>query len=116
MVFCLGCFFEVPLGGLHVWLLFFTLLDQTGEIPIDTSVVIPIYKKRVISFDPANDRPFSLLAVLDKVYTMPLGCKLKSCIDSCNILGPEQFGFSIMYNGIILSHLSEKYIQMNRCI
>ena len=66
----------------------------TGTYPDQLKVarVVPIFKKGSPT-DPGNYRPISVLPLLNKVFEKVIHTRLRSFLDSKNILNNKQFGF-----------------------
>lgn len=91
-----------PAGGLHFWVcLFFTVLDQTDGIPADrqSSILVPIYKNKGVCLDPANYRPLICFLCWANCKTC-----MYICMPNSNWSLGFRKGYSIIYNGTILSH------------
>jgi hypothetical protein len=56
-------------------------------------VITPIFKSKVAQKDPKNNRAFTLMRYLGKVFTCILNNRLASLSDEIGLLSSEQTGF-----------------------
>ncbi len=72
----------------------FNLCIERGTYPESLKIakVIPLYKTGNVG-SVANNRPISLLPLLNKIFEKLLYVRLNNFLESCNIISQNQFDF-----------------------
>ena len=105
---------------IHVIVLFFNIVLETGIIPTDWTlgIIKVLYKNKGDINDINNYRGITLLSCLGKLFTSVLNARLYSYLTDENILGNEQVGFrpkhSTLDHIFVLQILSNYYINESK--
>ena len=85
---------------LHIYVLFFNLILETGLIPEPwlEGIIRPIYKRSGDSTRPENYRPITILSCFGKLFTAILNHRLTEFLNYNNILEENQAGFRAGYS------------------